>query len=84
MPGTAWWTWTPVRDTLSLKGPLPARIMRVMVRVVTNVTMKATKQRNRARRSLATISRSNQPPTAGWYRRDGASVGCAHGARRAG
>ena len=44
MPGTAWWTCSPLPETLSWNGPLPARIMRVIVRVVRNVTTNAAKQ----------------------------------------
>ena len=43
MPGTAWWMCTPLPETLSWNGPLPARIMRVIVRVVRNVTTNAEK-----------------------------------------
>ena len=46
-PGTAWCTCTPLSDTLFLNGPFPARISRVITRVATNVTRKASKQRNR-------------------------------------
>src|SRR5262245_20582768 len=59
IPGTEWWMWVPLAVTLSLNGPRSARIIRVITRVVTNVTTKARKHRNSG--SLPASTRS--PPT---------------------
>src|SRR5262245_33537752 len=62
-PGTAWWTWSPDFETLSLNGPRPARMLRVMILVTMNVTTNAAKHRKSARRFLAMIVSWNQVPT---------------------
>src|SRR5581483_5921583 len=56
IPGTAWWTCSPDSETLSLNGPRPARIIRVITRVTTNVTMNAEKQSTRGSREAPMLS----------------------------
>ncbi len=68
MPGTAWWTWTPLDDTLSLNGPRPARIVRVITRVPTNVTTNASRRSSNGSCPSSTTFSWNQDPTAGSYR----------------
>ena len=62
-PGTAWWTWIPDDVTLFLKGPSPARISLVMVRVATKVTTKAAKHRKIGSFPGSTMLRHHQPAT---------------------
>ncbi len=56
IPGTEWWMCVPLAVTLSLNGPRSARIIRVITRVVMNVTTKARKHRNSGSRPAATRS----------------------------
>jgi hypothetical protein len=66
MPGTEWWMWVPLDVTLSLNGPRSARIIRVMTRVVMNVTTKAAKHRNSGSRPESTKWLSNHDAMPGW------------------
>ena len=67
VPGTAWWMWVPDAETLSLNGPRPAWISRVIVRVTKNVTTKELKHSSSGTRCRSVISRWYQSCTARSY-----------------
>jgi hypothetical protein len=60
IPGTAWWTWVPLGEMLLWKGPRPARIARVMPRVVRKVMTNAAKHSSSASLPGSTMSRCHQ------------------------
>ena len=62
MPGTAWWTWVPDAETLSRNGPRPARIIRVITRVVRKVRTKASRQIASGSFPASTTSSSHHAP----------------------
>ncbi|PPS68764.1 hypothetical protein BZZ08_07372 [Streptomyces sp. MH60] len=66
IPGTTWWMCTPPALTFP-KGPLPARISRVITRVTTNVSTNEVSARSSGSLPGSTMLRCHQSPICARY-----------------